>query len=144
MNYTAMVFINDEGSEFKASMDKIWRYNQAETGHTHPSMQNLQKKKEGASMLFTFQVVSPNGSTENRLTRITPLSPVGSWIEELQGRFAGSKYINYYVPKGDKTEVRVVGEWTSDTIPQDKLKQAVLDHLKVIYEEDVQSLERFQ
>jgi hypothetical protein len=139
-----MVFINDEGSEFKASMNKIWKYNQAATGHIHPSMHNLQVSQEGASTLFTYETVSPNGSTEKRRTRVTPLFPVGSWIEELQGRFAGSKYINYYVPKGDKTEVRVVGEWTSDTIPQDKLKQAVLDHLKVIYEEDVQSLERFQ
>jgi hypothetical protein len=138
-----MVFIIDEGSEFKASLDKIWRYNRAETGHTHPGMQNLQVSQEGASMLLAYEVVSPNGSTEKRRTRITPLSPVGSWIEELEGRFAGSKYINYYVPKGDKTEVRTVGEWTSPSITQDKLKQAALDHLEAIYREDVENLEKF-
>src|SRR5580693_7405386 len=116
-----MVFIIDDGSEFKATREKIWRYNQAESGHVHPSMQNTQVSQEGGSMLLTYETVSPNGSTERRRTRITPLPPVGSFVEEIEGRFAGSKYINFYVPKGDKTEIRVVGEFTSPTIPEDKL-----------------------
>jgi hypothetical protein len=138
-----MVFIIDDGSEFKATREKVWRYNQAESGHVHASMQNTQVSQEGGSMLFTYETVSPNGSTEKRRTRITPLPPVGSFVEELEGRFAGSKYINFYVPKGDKTEIRVVGEFTSPTIPEDKLKQEVMDHLDTFYKEDVQNLAAF-
>jgi hypothetical protein len=138
-----MVFVTDDGSEFKATREKIWRYNQAEGAHSHPSMQNVLVSQEGGSMLFTYETVSPNGSTEKRRTRITPMPPVGSFIEEIEGRFAGSKYINYYVPKGDKTEIRIVGEFTSPTIPEDKLKQEVLDHLDTFYKEDVQNLAVF-
>ena len=95
-----MVFIIDDGSEFKATREKIWRYNQSESGHNHPSMQNAQVSQEGGSMLFTYETVSPNGSTEKRRTRVTPLPPLGSFVEEIEGRFAGSKVHQLLYPEG--------------------------------------------
>jgi hypothetical protein len=56
---------------------------------------------------------------------------------------AGSKFLNYYVPKGDKTEVVVVGEWASKTIPAAHLEKAVWANLEKVYSEDVEGLKSF-
>ena len=71
--------------------------------------------------------------------------PVGMWIDELEGRFAGSKYFTYYVPKGtDKTEVHVVGEWVSPTIPTERLKELVKEYLDQLYNEDKENIDSFK
>lgn len=139
-----MVFVLDEGSVFKAPLDKIWRFNQAEREHYHPSFKNLQVGQEGQSIVFTFDSVAPDGKTVKRKSKLTALPPVGSFIEELEGQFAGSKYLNYYIPKGNKTGITVVGEWTSPTIPADKLKKAVLNSLETVFKEDTANLEKFK
>ena len=139
-----MVFVVDEGSEFKVPRDKLWKYSQSQNEHTHPSMKNVKVAQEGQGMILTFEVVAPDGSTERRKTRISPMPPVGTWFEELEGRFAGSKYFNYYTPKGEKTGVTVVGEWVSSTIPADRLKKAALDHLAMIFREDEANLKTFK
>ena len=139
-----MVFVVDDGSEFKVPVDKLWKYTQSESEHAHPSMKNVKTSQEDQGMIQTFDVVAPDGSTEKRKTRITPAPPVGTLFEELEGKFAGSKYFNYYTPKGEKTGVTVVGEWVSRTIPPDKLKKAVLDHLALIFKEDEANLRTFK
>jgi hypothetical protein len=139
-----MVFIVDDGSEFRVPVDKLWKYAQSQTEHAHPSMKNVKVAQEGQGTILTFDVVAPDGSTERRKTRIAPMPPVGTWFEELEGRFAGSKYFNYYTPKGEKTGVTVVGEWVSSTIPADRLKKAVLEHLAMIFKEDEANLMTFK
>jgi hypothetical protein len=47
---------------------------------------------------------------------------------------AGSETSTYYVPKGDETEVNVVGEWKSMFIPDDQLRKAVLSFLQLEFE----------
>jgi hypothetical protein len=84
-----MVFVVDEGSEFKVPVDKLWKYAQSQNEHTHPSMKNVKMSQDGQAMVLTFDVVAPDGSTEKRKSRITPMPPVGTWIEELEGKFAG-------------------------------------------------------
>src|SRR6267143_669356 len=139
-----MVFVVDDGSEFKVPVDKLWKYAQSQTEHAHPSMKNVKVTQEGQGTVLTFDVVAPDGSTEKRKTRITPMPPVGTWFEELEGKFAGSKYFNYYTPKGEKTGVTVVGEWVSSTIPADRMKKAVLEHLAIIFKEDEANLTTFK
>ncbi|MBI2183566.1 MAG: hypothetical protein HYU39_01255 [Thaumarchaeota archaeon] len=139
-----MVYVVDEGGYFKASLDKLWRYNAAEKDHYHPSMKNIQASMEGQSMILTFDSETPDKKTVKRKVKLTNLPPVGFYVEELEGQFAGSKYINYYVPKGEKTEVKVVGEWTSPTIPADKLKKAVSDYLDMVFKEDSGNLAKFK
>ena len=139
-----MVFVVDEGSEFKVPRDKLWKYSQSQNEHTHPSMKNVKMSQDGQAMVLTFDVVAPDGSTEKRKSRITSMPPVGTWIEELEGKFAGSKYFNYYTPKGEKTGITVVGEWVSSTIPAERLKKAVLEHLAIIFKEDEANLTTFK
>jgi hypothetical protein len=139
-----MVFIVDDGGEFKVSRDKLWKYAQSQNEHAHPSMRNAKIIQDGKGMVMTFDVVAPDGSTEKRKSLITPVPPVGTWIEELEGKFAGSKYFNYYTPKGEKTGITVVGEWVSSTIPAERLKKAVMDHLDTIFKEDEANLKTFK
>jgi len=132
------------GAEFRVPVDKLWKYVQSQNEHTHPSMRNVKVTQEGQGMVQTFDVVAPDGSTEKRKTRIAPMPPVGTWFEEVEGKFARSKYFNYYTPKGDKTGVTVVGEWVSSTIPAKRVKKAVLDHLDMIFKEGEANLKTFK
>jgi hypothetical protein len=140
-----LVFIEDEVGDYKVPVDVLWRYNQMHEHHVHRNRQNLKVSQENLGMLYEFDSIAPDGTKEVRRMRVTTLSPVGQWTEELEGRFAGSKYITYYVPKGDdKTEVHTVGEWTSPTIPPDRLKDFVKDYLDKLYEEDKESIDNFK
>src|SRR5437667_10877433 len=94
-------------------VDLLWRYNKMYEHHVHRNRQNLKVSEENLGTLYEFDSISPDGTKEVRRMRITPLYPVGQWTEEMEGRFAGSRYITYYVPKGsDKTEAHSVGDCT--------------------------------
>jgi hypothetical protein len=40
-------------------------------------------------------------------------TPLGLVVEALEGPIAGSKFFNYYTPKGNKTGVTVIGDFKS-------------------------------
>ena len=63
--------------------------------------------------------------------------PLGTAGEFLEGPFAGSKFFNIYTPKNQRTYITVAGEWKSPSIPEGKLKKAVLSILDKEFGEDV-------
>ena len=63
--------------------------------------------------------------------------PLGLAIEALEGPIAGSKFFNYYTPKGSKTGVTVIGDFKSPMMSDDdQLRQAVLAFLEQAFNED--------
>jgi hypothetical protein len=48
----------------------------------------------------------------------------------------GSKFFAYYRPRGAKTRVTVVGDFTSPTIPSARLEAAVLAFFALEFEQD--------
>jgi hypothetical protein len=75
--------------------------------------------------------------------RITTFPPVGYAVESVEGPMAGSKWFTYYVPRGDRTEVVLVGEWTSKTVPADQVQALVTASLEKSFEEDTAGLRTF-
>jgi hypothetical protein len=144
LNAVGMVFVLDEGSAFNAPLETIWKYNQSEREHNHPSMKNLKVGQEGGSFIFDFDSAEPDAKSVKTKIKVTFYPPSGFAVEELEGRFAGSKYFNYYTPKGKRTGITVVGHWSSATIPEAKLKKAALDHLAVVFKEDSGNLKNFK
>ena len=121
-----MVYIQDEGSEFDAPIDKVWKLAQSEAYHKHSFQKNQSVKMEGEAALLSFDTPTPDGRTIHQTIKITQVPPVGEILEYVEGDFAGTKAFNYYTPKGKKTGVTVVGEWVSKSIPADQLKKMVM------------------
>jgi len=137
-----MVYILDEGSEFDAPIDKVWKLAQSEAFHKHSFQKNPSAKMEGDSALLSFDMATPAGKTTHHTLKITPVPPVGEILEYVEGDFAGTKAFNYYIPKGKKTGVTVVGEWVSKSVPADQLKKLVMENLETAFKEDQQNLKK--
>ena len=84
-----------------------------------------------------------NGQWVKTANRITVFPPVAVSIEVIEGPLAGSKMINVYTPKGNKTGIDVYGEFVSKQIPAAQLEQAVRGNLEMVFNEDSAALKSF-
>ena len=135
-----MVFIHDEGSEFDAPLDKVWKLNASEGRHNHPSLRNMGSEMEGEHPILKYETAMPDGSWAKNRVRMTLLPPVGIAFETLEGPMAGSRSFQFYTPKGAKTGITVVGEYVSPGVPEAVLKKEVLRFLETVFGEDQSNL----
>lgn len=135
-----MVFIFDEGSTFKAPLEKVWRLNQSEGEHSHPSLRNQKGEPQGEHFILSYETKMPDGSWAKGKVKTTAFPPVGIVFETLEGPMAGSKSFQFYTPKGNETGVTVVGEYVSKGVPDAALKGAVLAFLGTVFDEDSKNL----
>lgn len=136
-----MVVIVDEGSVFDAPVERVWKLGQAHTTdgkRIHPKMLNQKYEMvDENTMLSSWEDEMQGRRVKNRL-KSTAYMPLGQVFEILEGPLAGSKFFNYYTPKGpNKTAVTVVGDFKSPMLPEPQLKQAVLSFLEQAFNEDV-------
>jgi hypothetical protein len=141
-----MVFISDWGSEFDAPIETVWKYLQADQDHgnSHKGRRNFERKSVNENTVELSWEQEVDGKWVRSSNRLTFHPPIGFFVEPLEGPMAGSKFFNYYVPKGDKTAVVVVGDWNSKTIPPAQLEKAVWANLEKVYGEDVAGLKEFR
>ena len=140
-----MVFILDEGSVFNAPLDKIWKLNASEGEHSHPSLKNQHAGHEGGYSTLSYETQLPDGSWAKHKSRVTVLPPLAVVFETIEGPLTGSKSIQFYTPKGDKTGVTVVGHWTSTMgVPDAILHQSVMGFLDTVFREDQNNLAKMK
>ena len=137
-----MVFIFDEGSRFKAPLDKVWKLNESEGQHSHPSLRNSKGEMQGDHLILTYETKMKDGTWAKHKTRSTAFPPVGIVLETIEGPMAGSKSFQFYTPKGNETAVTVVGEFVSKGVPEGDLKNAVMAFLGTVFDEDQKNLTR--
>jgi hypothetical protein len=137
-----MVFIVDEGSVFKAPLDKIWKLNASEGEHSHPSLRNQNSEMEGEHPVLSYETQMPNGGWVKNRVRMTLLPPVGIAFETIEGPMTGSKSFQYYTPRGAETGITVVGNWVANGIPEEAIKPAVMGFLETVFKEDQANLAR--
>jgi hypothetical protein len=140
-----MVHIKDEGSMFEAPVETIWKYLQSEQDHgpSHKGRRNFSRKELGPNSVELAWEQEMDGKWVRSANRLTFLPPVGFSVEPLEGPLAGSKFFNYYTPRGNKTEVTVVGEYTSKVIPPAQLEAAVMMNNEKVFKEDTEGLKQF-
>ncbi|MCH8022168.1 MAG: hypothetical protein IH932_00265 [Thaumarchaeota archaeon] len=137
-----MVFIKDEGGYFKAPLDKVWKLVQlhsTELTKIHKGVKNpITETLSETSEITTWD--DENGGKIK--ARLEVFAPIGLAIEFLEGPFAGSKFFNYYTPRGDTTGITVVGEFKSPSMSDEELKEAVTAFLEQGFNEDNAYLEK--
>lgn len=139
-----MVFILDEGSEFKAPLNKVWALAQTEGVHKHASQIDPQRSMDGEHVVLSFGTKMPDGNVVRQKARITPVPPLGTTIEYVEGPMTGSKLMQYYIPKGNKTGITVVADMKAPNVSDNQLKEMVLKQLEIAFKEDEENLKKLQ
>ena len=140
-----MVHIKDEGSQFDAPIDVVWKFIQSPEDHAraHTATRNRQVKPLSETSVVISMEQNMNGQWVKVANRITMAPPLGMIIEVLEGPMAGSKMINVYTPKGNKTGIDVYGDFMSNQIPAHMLEPAVRDNLQAVFDEDSKAIKAF-
>jgi hypothetical protein len=134
-----MVRVVDEGSHFDAPLDKVWKMIEAHSTEMtviHPAVHNPKMEMAGETQAVVAFDTEANGHKFKVKMRITALPPLGQILEILEGPLAGSKVINYYTPKGDKTGITVVADFASPMLPEAQLVAAGHEFLNGGFEDD--------
>ena len=82
------------------------------------------------------------GKTVRMKIKNTLYPPFGMVQEHLEGPTAGSKAFLYYIPKGEKTGVTVVGDFRLEGADEQRTKEAVMAQMQVVFEEDNRNLKK--
>jgi hypothetical protein len=140
-----MLRIYDDTSEFDVPIDVLWDYLEAPGEHrkAHPDTRNYEVT-ELSQNSFLLTMEQKFGARWFKGTgRLTVVRPLGSVSETLEGHLAGSKYFVYYTPRGDKTGVTVVGDFTSTEFPESQLKPMMYGLFAQFFDEDRERLREF-
>lgn len=137
-----MVHVHDDESEFDASLETIWKFLQSPEVHgpAHKSTRNAQVTPLGEATVLIEREQHMGGTWVKIRTRNTRFPPLGSAVEILEGPLAGSKFFTFYAPKGNRTAVTIVGEFTSPTLPPGEIETAARQLLEVAFNEDQAAL----
>jgi hypothetical protein len=135
-----LVYLLDEGSEFDATLDEIWKYLPSEH-HNHPSLKVLNREVVGNSVIITSERNIMGKPTQVKI-RNTLYSPFGIVQEHLEGPLKGSKAFQFYIPKGNKTGITVVGDYIVEGLKDEDIKRIVLQQAQITFEEDNSNLKK--
>lgn len=140
-----MVRIEDEGSEFDAPIDVVWKYLGTPDVHApaHEGSRGRQVTPVRDSVIELSMEQILNGAWTRVRNRITMLPPVAMAVEALEGPLAGSKSVYVYRPKGARTRIDVYGEFVSKELAEDQIASVVRTFLERVFHEDNSALRAF-
>jgi len=129
-----MVFILDDGSEFDAPLEKVWRYLPSDD-HRHPSAKVLSREITGNVVVLTSERTVMGNLVRVKI-RNTLYPPIGFLQEFLEGPAAGSRAFVYYTPKSDKTGITIVGDYKISGLDEKATKDLMMSQLQTSFDED--------
>ena len=138
-----MVYILDEGAEFDAPLERIWAYLQSETEHEHKAIKPVSMEMQGDNVaILTVDVSMPDMPTTRHKFKSTYYAPFGFVQEYMEGPMTGTKSFQYYIPRGEKTGVTVVGNFVVAGMDDDMTKRIATSFLDLAFNEDNQNLRK--
>ena len=136
-----MVYILDEGSVFDAPIDKIWKYLPSDN-HRHNSLKLISREMVNNNAVVITAERNIMGEMVRTKIKNTLYPPFGFVQEHLEGPTAGSKAFVYYVPKGNKTAITIVGDFVLSGMDEKTTRDAVMAQLQVVFDEDNANLKK--
>ncbi len=133
-----MVYVRDEGSEFDAPIDFVWRYIFGGEAHdsAHKTTRNPKFKQVSDITIEYGSERYLRGKWAPDRLRITMVEPISVTTEWLEGVLAGSKFVYVYSPRGAKTRIDVYGEFRSKTLAPDEVEAAAREFLETEFSAD--------
>ena len=137
-----MVYLKDEGSEFDAPIDFVWKYIFGGEAHdaAHKTTRNPKFKKISDITIEYSSDRLLRGKWAPDRMRISMFPPISVVTEWLEGVLAGSKLTYVYSPDGNKTRIDVYGEFTSKTLPPDEVEAAAREFLQTEFDADAPTI----
>jgi hypothetical protein len=138
-----MVYVADEGSEFDAPIEVVWKYMLGGENHDaqHTTTRNPKFEEVSDITMIYSAERSFRGKWAPDRMRISTFPPVSVVIEWLDGVLAGSKLVYVYSPRGKKTGIDVYGEFTSKTLPPAEVEAAAREWLESEFHADAPALQ---
>src|SRR5207249_4983718 len=121
-----LVYILDEGSVFEAPLSRIWEYVQSDDEHDHTAVKTISVEMQGDSVALITNEVNMGGSPMRNKLKLTFYPPFGIVQEYLEGPMTGTKAFQFYIPKGERTGVTVVGEFVGKGMDDQAVKKAAM------------------
>jgi hypothetical protein len=141
-----MVRISDqEGSQFDAPIDVVWKYLQHPEAHgnAHQGTRNRAMKPLTETSFIVSWEQNMNGNWVKVANKITVFPPLGMVAEAMEGPLAGSKMFTVYTPHGAKTEVAVHGDMQSAVLPAPQIEPAVRAAWEAAFKDDEAGIREF-
>ena len=134
-----MVYIEDTGTIIDAPVGFVWDYLESEHhGPAHSkSARNFQVKETVGSTTLVSAERYLNGKWSTFVSKSSDFAPFCVCNEEVEGDFAGTKFVILYRPKGLQTRVDVYGDVRSTVFDPDEAKKIFLKLLENAYLDDV-------
>jgi hypothetical protein len=130
-----MAYILDEGSVFDAPIDKVWKYLSSDD-HRHNSLKLISREMVDRNAVVITGERNIMGKIVRTKIKNTLYPPFGFVQEHLEGPTAGSRAFVYYIPKGNKTGITVVGEFVLSGMDEKPTRDALMAQLQVSFDED--------
>lgn len=141
-----MVFIEDNGAIYDASLEDLWQYLASpEHGSAHAgSARNLRVTSTDGPNALTSAERRLEGRWTAFVSKTSGFPPLCVCSEELEGDFAGTKFVSVYRPEFHVTRVDLFGDVRSPVFPPEEAHRKFLATLQVAYEEDVRGLRAYR
>jgi hypothetical protein len=125
------------GSVYDAPLDRVWEFvgsgNSHSLAHRHRRIRrDLLSPNQGE---YSWEQ-ELDGAPTRFMMRWVSYHPVGVAYDVVDGPFAGSRFFLYDTPQGVRTEVGVVGEFQSPTLPEGEIRAAVDRFFALEFEQD--------
>lgn len=137
-----MVYFEDLGAMIDAPVTTVWEYLLSEDhGGAHSgSARNFQVKETVGSTSVISGERFFNGKWSAFLTKSTDFPPFCICNEEVQGDFAGTKFVLVYRPRGSQTQVDVFGDIQSNAFDAESARSHFLKLLEGAHNDDVAAI----
>jgi len=134
-----MVYFEDTGTIIDAPVWYVWEYLESEHhGPAHSkNARNFQVKETVGSTALVSAERYLNGKWSTFVSRSSDFAPFCVCNEEIEGDFAGTKFVILYRPKGNLTQIDVYGDVQSSVFDLDQAKEIFLKLLENAYLDDV-------
>lgn len=140
-----MVYFRQEGTIYDVPLDVLWEFLDWEGhGQAHEkSGRNfaiLDRTPRGT--LVTYETF--RGGEWRKVTAWSlDIPPLGRFVEEVEGLYAGTQLVFLYTPMGRRTRLDIVARFVSADLDAEALERQMADSIDAAGVEDEPYLERF-
>lgn len=137
-----MTYFEDTGSVIEAPIDEVWEYLVSDDhGKAHArNARSFEVRETVGPMSIVAAERLLNGRWSTFVTKSTDFPPFCVCNEEVEGDFAGTKFVLLYRPDGPLTRVDVYGDVRSSTLDPESARQTFLELLAGAYDDDMRAM----
>jgi hypothetical protein len=141
-----MVYFEDMGTTLDLPFEEIATYLESEE-HSSAHSDDVRNfeivETAGPTIVLTYERKF-DGHWKRSRTRVTSFPPFCRCIEEIEGDFAGSRFVGVHRPDGAKTRVDVFGDIQCQGKSPEQIRKLWLGILAKSHDEDVAMLRKFR